>query len=112
MRQAVAYLRRVAAAKALDERSRIAAELAGAEAHFKAMVDEWRSIRAGERKTDKDEETEADFEAKFSALLVGEHEAGFSRWQVAEALNLGGGGGCWDSACVLERLRKAAVTDA
>jgi hypothetical protein len=47
-------------------------------------------------------------------LLVGEHEAGFSRWQVAEALNLGGGGGggCWDSACVLERLRKAAVTDA
>jgi hypothetical protein len=112
MRQAVAYLRRVAAAKALDERSRIAAELAGAEAHFRAMVDEWRSIRAGERKTDKDEETEADFETEFSALLVRAHEAGFSRWQIAEALNLGGGGGCWDSACVLERLRKAGVTDA
>jgi hypothetical protein len=80
---------------------------------FRAMVDEWRSIRAGERKTDKDEETEADFEAEFSALLVRAHEAGFSRWQIAEALNLGGGGGgCWDSACVLERLRKAGVTDA
>jgi hypothetical protein len=48
-------------------------------------------------------------------LLVRAHEAGFSRWQIAEALNLGGGGGgggCWDSACVLERLRKAGVTDA